>query len=122
MHSICIDRVNKLVEQRISGTPDVAAIETYGAAMRQAVRSLGTRPEAHLSLYDCSQMGVIGEDAIASALRQWNDPRFSCVRARRVAVVAPMALTRMRLARGDGMRANMQLFASRSEAMRWLFS
>lgn len=122
MHSIRIDRVNKLVEQRIAGTLGVAEVEESGAAMRHAVRSLGTAPGAHLSLYDCSDMGLVGEDVVASAFRQWNDPRFSCVRARKVAVVVPSPLTRIRAADDSKTRPNMRLFAERGEAMRWLFS
>lgn len=122
MHSIRVDRINKLVEQRIVGTIDVAEVEESGAAMRQAVRALGTAPGAHLSLYDCSDMGSVGEDVVASAFRQWNDPRFTCVRARKVAVVVPSPLTRMRTADDTKTRPNMRMFAERGEAMRWLFS
>ena len=122
MHSIRIDRINKLVEQRIAGTLDLAEVEESGAAMRRAVRSLGTAPGAHLSLYDCSDMGLVGEEVVASAFRQWNDPRFSCVRARKVAVVVPSPLTRMRTADDSKSRPNMRMFAERGEAMRWLFS
>lgn len=122
MHSIRVDRINKLVEQRIVGTLDVAEVEESGAAMRHAVRSLDAAPGAHLSLYDCSAMGNVGNDVVASAFRQWNDPRFSCVRARKVAVVVPSNLTRLRAADGSRSRPNMQMFADRAEAMRWLFS
>lgn len=122
MHSIRVDRINALVEQRISGTPDVAEIEESGAAMRKAVRELGTPPETHRSLYDCSAMGPIGDDVVASAFSQWNDPRFSCVRARKVAVVVPSTLTRLKAAESTKTRPNMQLFATRAEAMRWLFT
>ena len=122
MHKIRIDRINLLVEQRVSGTPNVAEVEESGAAMRHAVRSLDAGPDAHLSLYDCTDMGVIGDDAVASAFRQWNDPRFTCVRARKVAVVVPSTLTRLRAADWTKARPNMRLFATRPEAMRWLFS
>lgn len=122
MHTIRIDRINKLVEQRIGGTPDPAEAEANGAAMRHAVRSLGVMPDTHLSLYDCSEMGPVGDEVLASAFRQWNDPRFTCVRARKVAVVLPSALTRLKAAEPSQARANMQLFATRAEAMRWLFA
>lgn len=122
MQSIRIDRINRLVEQRISGSPSAAEADEWGAAMRQAVRSLGTAPGAHVSLYDCSEMGLVGDDALASAFRQWNDPRFTCVRARKVAVVLPSALLRMKAAPGSRARDNMQLFATRPEAMRWLLA
>ena len=122
MHTIRIDRINKLVEQRIVGAMDVTEVEESGAAMRHAVRSLAAAPGAHLSLYDCSEMGRVGDDVVASAFRQWNDPRFTCVRARKVAVVVPSNLTRLRAADGSKSRPNMQMFADRAEAMRWLFS
>lgn len=56
---------------------------------------------------------------IESAMRQWADPRFTCVKARKVALVVPSALNRMKMA---GPRDNMQLFATRPEALRWLFA
>lgn len=122
MHSIRIDRISKLVEQRISGAPDLVEVEEAGAAMRHAVRSMGFAPESHRSLYDCSEMGAVGDDVFDSAFRQWNDPRFTCVRARKVAVVLPSTLARLRIRGQADRRANMQLFATRPEAMRWLFS
>lgn len=122
MHSVRIDRINRLVEQRVGGVPDVAEVEASGAAMRKAVRSLGTKPGAHVSLYDLSELGPVGDDTIACALRQWSDPRFTCVKARKVALVVPSAVARMKFAVPTGSRDNMALFATRTEAMRWLFA
>lgn len=122
MFNVRVDRINKLVEQRVSGALDVADVEESGAAVRKAVRSLGTPPGAHVTLYDLSEMRAIGDDAIGSALAQFADPRFTCVRARKVAVVVPSALGRMKLAAPAGTRDNMRMFANRPEAMRWLFS
>lgn len=122
MHSIRIDRINRLVEQRVAGTPDVAEIETAGAAMRQAIRTLGAGPGAHLSLYDLTGMDGISDAIIASAMQQWADPRFTCVRARKVAMVVPSALARLKLGGPASRRDNMALFADRATAMKWLFA
>jgi hypothetical protein len=122
MHSVRVDRINKLVEQRLTGVPDVLEIEAAGTLMRQAVRSLNGGPGQHVSLIDCTELGPIADDAVASAFRQWNDPRFSCVRARKVAVVVPSALARLKLTQPVSGRPNMQMFADRAGAMRWLFA
>lgn len=122
MHSVRIDRINKMIEQRISGTPDVAEIEAAGAEARRAVRSLEAAPGAHVSLYDLTGIGAISDAAIESAMRQWADPRYTIVRARKVALVAPSALARLKLGKPTAPRENMRMFADRAEAMRWLFS
>lgn len=122
MHSVRVDRVNKLIEQKVSGTPDVAEIEAAGAEARRAVRSLKASPGAHVSLYDLSGIGAISDAVIESALRQWADPRYTCVRARKVALVAPSALARLKLGKPTAVRDNMRMFSDRAEAMRWLFS
>lgn len=122
MHKITVDRINKLVDVRLSGTLDVAAMEASGAATRAAVRSLGLGPGAHVSLYDISDAGLVGDAVIASALGQWADPRYSCVRGRKVALVVPSALNRMKIAAPSATRDNMAVFANRAEAMRWLFA
>lgn len=122
MHKVTIDRINKLVEVRVSGALDAAAMEASGADARAAVRSLGLGPGAHVSLYDISDAGLVGDDAIASALGQWADPRYSCVRGRKVALVVPSALNRMKIAGPSRTRDNMAMFATRAEAMRWLFA
>lgn len=122
MHSVRVDRINKLVEQRISGIPDVAEVETSGAAVRKAVHALGLGPGAHVTLYDLSEMGMVDDAVVASALEQFGDPRFSCVKARKVAMVVPSALARLKLTGPAEARDNMALFATRTEAMRWLFA
>ncbi|MES2754543.1 MAG: hypothetical protein V4659_07760 [Pseudomonadota bacterium] len=122
MHSIRIDRINRLVEQRITGTPDITEIEASGAEVRKAVRSLGLAPRAHVTLYDLSEMGLISEATITNAMAQFADPRFSCVKARKVAMVVPSALARMKISPASATRDNMALFATRPEAMRWLFA
>lgn len=122
MYRIRIDRIGKLLEQRVTGTPDVAETEASGAAMRQAALTLGLGPEEHVTLYDLSEMGLVGDDVIASTFRQFNDPRFSCVRARKVAVVIGSALLRMKVAGPSETRPNMRVFADRADAMRWLFA
>jgi hypothetical protein len=121
MHNIRVDRINKLVDVRLTGTLDVAAMEASGVAARAAVRSLGLGPGAHVALYDISEGGVIDDAAIASALQQWADPRYTCVRGRKVAVVAA-ALNRLKVAGPTAVRDNMAIFATRDEAMRWLFA
>lgn len=122
MHSVRVDRINKMIEQRVSGMLDVAEIEVAGSEARRAVRSLQAAPGAHVSLYDLTGMDAISDAAIDSALRQWADPRYTIVRARKVALVAPSALARLKLARPAAVRENMRLFADRTQAMRWLFT
>lgn len=122
MHSVRIDRINRLVEQRVVGALDLAEVERSGAAVRAAVRSLGTAPGAHVTLYDLSETAPMDDAVIESALRQFADPRFTCVRARKVALLAPSALARMKLNAPAGSRDNMRMFADRGAAMRWLLS
>ncbi len=122
MHSVRTDRINRMIEQRISGTPDVAEIEAAGVAARKAVQSLGAAPGTHVSLYDLSGVQAISDEVIDSAMKQWADPRYTIVRARKVALVAPSAIARLKLNRPATSRDNMRLFADRGEAMRWLFS
>ena len=122
MHSVRIDRINKLIEQRVSGTPDVAEIGVSGAEVRKAVHSLGLGPGGHVTLYDLSELGLISDAAVASAMQQFADPRFSCVKARKVAVVMPSALNRLKLTGPSAARDNMQVFPDRAAAMRWLFA
>ncbi|MBN8808639.1 MAG: hypothetical protein J0I47_10475 [Sphingomonas sp.] len=121
MHHVTVDRINKLVEVRLQGALDLAAIEASGAATRAAVRSLGLGPGAHVTLCDVSEGGVIDDAAIASAFAQWADPRYTVVRARKVAIVAS-ALNRLKATAPSATRDNMALFATRAEAMRWLFA
>lgn len=122
MHKVTIDRINKLVDIRLSGALDAAAMEASGAAARAAVRSLGLGPGAHVSLYDISDAGLVGDDAIANALGQWADPRYTCVRGRKVALVVPSALNRIKIAGPTATRDNMAVFETRADAMRWLFA
>ncbi len=122
MHSITVDRINRLVEQRVSGALDLAGVVETGAAVRKAVRSLGTAPGAHLTLYDLSELSPVGDDVVGSAIEQFADPRFSCVKARKVAMVVPSALMRLKLAGPLGTRDNLAVFADRPAAMRWLFA
>lgn len=121
MHTITVDRINKLVEVRLAGDLDVAAMEASGVAVRAAVRSLGLGPAAHVSLFDISEGGMVSDGAITSAFTQWADPRYTCVRGRKVAVVAS-ALNRLKLAEPSAARDNMAVFATRDAAMRWLFA
>lgn len=121
MHSVRVDRVNRLVEQRIGGTPDVAEIEAAGVEVRKAIRALNAGPAGHVTLVDCSEMGSIPDTVVAAAFAQWNDPRFSCVRARKVAMILPSAIARMKVGPQSKARTNMAVFANREEAMRWLF-
>lgn len=122
MHSIRVDRINNLIEQRIDGTPDVAEVEASGAEVRRAVRSLGLGPGKHVTLYDLSGVGVIGGDVVACAMQQFADPRFTCVKARKVAMVVPSALARMKIAPAANARDNMATFSNRADAMKWLFA
>ena len=122
MHSIRIDPIHRLVEQRVSGMLDVAGVAESGAAVRKAVRSLDAAAGTHVTLYDLSDLLPVGDDVVASALEQFADPRFTCVRARKVAMVAPSALMRLKLTGPARSRENMALFADRAEAMRWLFA
>ena len=122
MHGVRIDRINRLVEQRVVGALDLAEVERSGAAVRAAVRSLGTAPGAHVTLYDLSETAPLDDAVIESALRQFADPRFTCVCARKVALLAPSALARMKLNAPAGSRDNMRMFADRGDAMRWLLS
>ena len=122
MHSIRIDRINHLVEQRVSGTPDVAEVEASGAEVRKAVRSLGLGPGKHVTLYDLSEMGLVSDAVIACAMQQFADPRFTIVKARKVAMVVPSALARMKITPASATRDNMATFSNRAEAMKWLFA
>lgn len=121
MHSVRIDRINRLVEQRIGGIPDEAEIGAAGVEARKAIRALDTGPLGHVTLVDCSDIGPVTDAVIAAAFAQWNDPRFSCVRARKVAMILPSALARMKVSPPSKSRDNMALFSSRDDAMRWLF-
>ena len=122
MHSVRIDRINRLVEQRVSGTFDAATVERSGAEMRRAIRSLDAGPGGHLSLYDLSELTIPSDAVVEGAFQQLADPRFTYVRARKVAVVAPSALMRLKLAGPAAARDNMAVFAERPDAMRWLFA
>lgn len=122
MHSVRVDRIHKMIEQRLGGTPDVAAIEAAGAEARRAVRSLNAAPGQHVSMYDLTGINAISDAALASAMQQWADPRYTIVRARKVALVASSALARLKLKGAAASRENMRLFADRSDAMRWLLS
>lgn len=122
MHKVTVDRISKLVEVRLSGTLDVRAMEESGAAARAAVRSLGLPPGAHVALYDVTDAGLADTAAADSAMQQWADPRYTCVRGRKVALVVPTALNRMKIAAWSETRGNMAIFTNRAEAMRWLFA
>lgn len=121
MHTVRIDRINRLIEQRVSGTLDLDEVEASGNAVRQAVRSLGAGPGAHVTLFDLSEMTLASDAVIASAMRQFADPRYTCVKARKVAMVIPSAVARLKLGPSVASRDNMAVFAGRDEALRWLF-
>lgn len=122
MHKIVLDHVNKLLEMRLSGPASLADIVSAGTAARAAVRSFGTPPGAHRSIYDLSEMGAISDEAIDKAFSEWADPRFTCVRARKVAIVAPPPLIRSRLEKLRDSRPGLSVFETRQQAMRWLFA
>ena len=122
MHRVRTDPINRLVELRLSGALDIAAVEAAGESARLAVRSLGGGPGAHVSLYDLTDADPPRADAVRSAFDQWNDPRLAAVRARKVAVVAPRPLVRLGLAKPGATRPNMAVFEDRQAAMRWLFT
>lgn len=86
------------------------------------MQSLGLGPGAHVTLYDLSEMGLVSDAVIANAMQQFADPRFTCVRARKVAMVVPSALARMKITPASATRENMAMFGTRTEAMKWLFA
>lgn len=122
MHKIVVDRVHNVIEVRVLGDATFDSIGLAGAAARKAVQSLNVKPGIHSSLYDLSDMISATPDAIARAASEWADPGFSCVRAKRIALVMPDVAMRQRLQPLTQARADLQTFAGRPHAMRWLFS
>ena len=127
MHRVTVDRINKLVEVRLSGMLDVAAMEASGTRdARRGALAGASGPGAHVSLYDISDAGLSIGAAGGSLARLRAMGRSAllpaCAGARWRCVV-PSALNRMKIAGAESRRATTwRCSRARAEAMRWLFA
>ena len=122
MFTIEIDRARLLVEMRLSGFFTLEIAHAATGALRDAVRSLGPLAGRHVTLYDASALKVCPPDTVGYIQNSWADPSIRHLWARRVAYCTPSALTRMQAMRLRHSRPDLGVFASRDEALEWLFN
>ena len=122
MFDIRIDRARLLVDVRLAGflTPDSATKVIQ--ALRDAVRSLGSDTGRHLTLYDATALKVAPGITVEQVAGAFADPAIRSLWARRVAYCTPSALVRMQIGRLRAARADIGVFATRAEALAWLFA
>jgi len=116
-----VDRERLLVDLRMAGflTPEIAQQATD--AVRAAVRSLGDDAGRHVTLYDATALTALQGITVEQVAAAFADPAIRSLWARRVAYCTPSALVRMQVARLRSAREDIGVFATRAEALAWLF-
>jgi len=114
--SITCDAAIGLIRMRITGFFEHDDILRLMAAREQALRTLGTAPNAHLTLVDARELDIFAKDSVAEFQRILSDPRH---RARRIAFVIAKSLSSSQLRRAAHDR-DAQYFTDPAEAETWL--
>lgn len=115
MFEFQIDRDRRLIMARVRGFWDRATAESYARAHLGTVKTLGLPIGAHLVLADFDGLVPQSQETVA-CIQQLIDGNV----AKRIALVAPAALSRMQ-ARRLIVRPNVRVFADLASAEHWLF-
>jgi hypothetical protein len=119
---IHIDRARRLVDVRVSGFVTAEDASWLGEDVRAAIRTLGDDVGQHVTLYDVSDVGVAPGATVDIVKGMFAHPQVRPLWARRVAIVARSALSRLQLQRLREARSDIAIFENREAALDWLFA
>lgn len=115
MFEFTIDKSRGLVSARVWGFWDQATAKTYAVRHLDAVRTLGLAAGEHLVLADFEEFAIQTQETVSGIQRLIDDNK-----ARRIALVAPSALSRLQVRRLL-VRSNVRVFSDLASAENWLF-
>ena len=119
MFTIECDAKRALLFVRMWGFASVGEVEEFSRAEQKAIAAMGCRSGEFLLLIDAEAAVIQAQDVVAKFMEIIaTSPR----KARRIAVVRGMSLTRKQVQRILAMRSNTALFATIAEAEEWLFA
>lgn len=119
MNRIYVDRPRNLVVLSLTGYADRDSVVAFCAEIRIAVRSLGSAAGSHDIICDLSRVPVGPAETIAALADILSTPDYRDIRARRLALHTPSALSRLQLERLK-VRPGIEIFDSSIAAYRWL--
>ena len=116
MYSIASDSGRKLVTIKIIGMLTPEQVKTLYAEEHEAIRRMGCRLGEHYALVDLTECNLQLQDVATAFQKEMN----GSARAKRLALYTGSSLSRMQVRRITK-REDAQIFATREEAIAWLF-